>query len=698
MLPLRVAILWHQHQPYYRKGHEFVLPWVRLHGVKDYYDLPALLQEFPDVRQTFNLVPSLLLQVQDYMQGNAGDAVERFTLLPAATLQPEQKQYLLDNFFLCNADRMIVPYRRYNELYERKLAGDALTSFSTDDWRDLQTWYNLTWIGPVSRRREDVQRLFAKGRNFTEEEKREVLDIHRRILARVLPLLKSMQSSGQVDLSVTPAFHPILPLLCDTDVASVAMPDAALPQHRFQWPGDAERQVRRGRDIFLDAIGAMPAGMWPAEGSVSTEALSVIARAGLRWAATDEAVLARTLGSDYRDTDKYYPYTFRASTGEETALLFRDHMLSDLIGFVYSNWKSVDAAADFCTRLKHIRETIVAAHGEEALHTAVVPVILDGENCWEYYEGNGEPFLRELFRLLGATPELTTVTCSEAVNVERRRTLDHVHPGSWINANFGIWIGHEEDNTAWDLLARTRSDIENAKDSIPADSYEAARAMLDVAEGSDWFWWYGDDHVSANDDTFDELFRWYIEQAYRAAGLDVPAIVYQRIASAGHEHLVMAPTHFVVPTINGLAASEGEWEGAGYYDPVMAGGVMHHAVDVFKRLWFGSSDGMLYFRCDTNRPLYEDEKIELEFLAPHELFISYSPQSLAVRSARPLRFDNSAFAMNEVMELAFPCRILFGDSECMEPVVRLRVFVTSRYGVQQYPPTDVLELRMAVAE
>lgn len=694
MLPLRVAILWHQHQPYYRKGDEFILPWVRLHGVKDYYDLPALLREFPRVRQTFNLVPSLLLQVQDYMHERAGDAVERYTLLPADALNTEQKQFLLDNFFLCNADRMILPYKRYNELYECKVSGEALEGFTTADWRDLQTWYNLTWIGPVSRKRDDVQRLFDKGRNFTEQEKQTVLDIHRRILAQVLPLLKSMQSTGQVELSVTPAFHPILPLLCNSDVTSVAMPEAPLPRRQFSWPVDAQRQIRRGLDIFLDSIGSMPSGMWPAEGSVSTEALSLIAGSGLRWAATDEFILARTLGDEYHELDKYYPYTFRSAEGKETALLFRDHVLSDLIGFVYSNWNPADAAANFCERLKQIREKIIASHEEEALQTAVVPVILDGENCWEYYEGNGEEFLRELFKLLDNTPELTTVTCSEAVHVERRRTLDHVHPGSWINANFSIWIGHEEDNAAWDLLAQARTDVENAKSSSTPAAYESALSMLDIAEGSDWFWWYGDDHVSANDDKFDELFRWYIRQAYMAVGLIVPAAVYEPIVSTGGEHVLMAPSRSITPTVNGLAASEAEWEGAGYYDASLAGGVMHHAVDIFKRLWFGSDNGMLYFRCDTNRPLFEDEKIELEFSAPHELYISYAPKSLSVQSSQPLCFSNSAFAMDEVMELSVPCRIFFGDTNCEEPVIHLRVCVTSRHGVRMYPPTGTLQLQM----
>lgn len=692
MLPLRVAILWHQHQPYYKKNDEFILPWVRLHGVKDYRDLPALLREYPAVKQTFNLVPSLLLQVQDYLRGNARDAVERYTLLPAEHLSTEQKQYILDNFFLCNTSRMVEPYSRYNELYEHMQNGTALQSFTAQDWRDLQTWYNLTWIGALSRQHDDAQYLFAKGRDFTEEEKCSVLSMHRRILAQVLPVLQAMSDSGQVELSVTPAFHPILPLLCNAESASVAMPDAPMPAKPFRYPQDAREHVQRGVEIFRNAIGSTPVGMWPAEGSVSTEALSLLADAGLQWAASDEHVLAQTLGENYTPLDKYFPYTFRSAEGREIAMLFRDHVLSDVIGFVYSSWQATAAAADFCARLTAIRTQLVQEYGEEVLRTAVVPVILDGENCWEYYEGNGEPFLRALFQLLSSTPELATVTCSEAVAVERRATLEHMHPGSWINANFGIWIGNDEDNRAWDLLAQAREDVEGARPVLDADAYRAALDMLYIAEGSDWFWWYGDANTSANDAEFDSLFRWYIEQAYRCAALDVPTAVYTPIASAVARLAVVPPSRVIVPAIRGIAADTGGWEGAGYVDAALAGGAMHHAVDVLTRLWFGSGNGMVYFRCDIRRPLREGESIELECTAPRALRIRCSPHSLSVYTEDSLRFQLGAVALDEVLELAFPCSMLFTEREWARPVVQMRVRVTSQHGVQLYPASGVVAL------
>lgn len=691
MLPLRVAIVWHQHQPYYKKDGEFILPWVRLHGVKDYYDLPALLAEYPAVKQTFNLAPSLLLQVQDYVERNAHDAVEVHTLLNAEELSSEQKQFIRDNFFLCNVDRMILPYERYRDLYERMHKSTELDVFSAGDWRDLQMWYNLTWIGPMCRRRSDVQVFFERGRDFTEEDKSALLAIHRRILAKVVPVLRSVLTSGQVELSVTPAYHPILPLLCDSTSASEAMPNAALPRTHFCYPQDAEYQVQRGREIFANAIGSLPVGLWPAEGSISTEALAVVARAGFRWSASDEHILERSL-PDYRHVDKYYPYTFCADSGEELGLLFRDHVLSDLIGFVYSSWNPADAAANFCERLKDIRTTLIAEHGEEALHTAVVPIILDGENCWEYYADNGEPFLRELFRLLGATPELTTVTGTEAVNVERRAVLRRVHAGSWINANFSIWIGHDEDNEAWDVLGRARADIERVKEQCTPQQYAEAREMISIAEGSDWFWWYGDDHESANDDVFDSLFRWYVEQAYRAAGLDVPERVFKPIATSGREHVIVQPVRAIAPVVNGRALSEADWEGAGYYDAALAGGAMHHGVDIFRRLWFGRNGDTVYFRCDTNRPLDADEMIRLEFVAPVSVAIEYSPRLLSVESEEPLRIGKMTFALDEVMELAFPAALIGADTH---EFIEVRVRVVSHHAEQLYPVSGSLSVGLA---
>ncbi len=702
MLPLRVAVLWHQHQPYYKKEQEFIMPWVRLHGTKDYVDVPALLDEFPRVKQTFNLVPSLLLQLDDYVSGAAQDSVQRLTMIPTGELRTEDKYSILQAFFLCNVDKMVLPYPRYRELFERsRFTDDAVALFKEQDWLDLQVWYGLTWLGPRWRRIPAVEALFAKGRDFTEADKHALMNLHKEILAQVVPTYKRLYERGQIEVSVSPKFHPILPLLCDTLSAREAMPHIPLPE-RFRYPQDADYHIKSGIELFKAALGHTPKGMWPSEGSVSDEALALMVSNGLHWAATDEQILQHSIGADYHWLDRYFPHTVKTSKGE-ISMLFRDHNLSDAIGFVYSNWHPFDAAANFRERLLHIRRELIGQRGEECLREAVVPVILDGENCWEYYEHNGEPFLRHLFRELQEHPELTTVTCAEAAQSKHHqysRSLNHIYAGSWINHNFRIWIGHDEDNRAWNLLKGARDAVERSKTTLPPSVVQEALDMLYIAEGSDWFWWYGDEHVSANQADFDLLFRWYVQEAYRLCGKPAPEESFTPIIKSGKQHIIIPQRGAMRPTIDGRVSSEQEWQNAGYYDAVLSGGAMHQAADIFKRLCFGQDETMLYFRCDINRPLLDNEQVEFYFIAPKQVSIKQSPTSLTIQtyvsSGVPTTFPNCSFAYAEVFELSVPRSFLFSSADREADgtyTLKLRVHVTSQTGTNIYPMQGALELK-----
>ncbi|MBC8144158.1 MAG: glycoside hydrolase, partial [bacterium] len=301
--PLRVAFLWHQHQPYYKEGNTYLMPWTRLHATKDYYDMAAALEPFANLRQTFNVVPSLLVQLIDYAENGATDLVLELSRRPAAELTDVEKLGILRTFFLCNAQRMVLPYDRYRELHERAGSRDdasaleaARSSFTEADWRDLQVWYNLTWIGEYSRHEEPIRTLLEKGRDFTESEKHGLLDASIAIVARVIPMYRAMMEAGRVDLSVTPYYHPILPILCDSDVARQALPDITLPEAHIAWPEDARVQVERAVSMYEHLFGRKPAGMWPSEGSVSDAALDIVMSSGLKWIATDEEILRRSLG------------------------------------------------------------------------------------------------------------------------------------------------------------------------------------------------------------------------------------------------------------------------------------------------------------------------------------------------------------------------------------------------------------------
>jgi alpha-amylase/alpha-mannosidase (GH57 family) len=670
--PLRVAFLWHQHQPYYKEGNSYLLPWARLHATKDYYDMAAALGSFEKLRQTINVVPSLLVQLVDYVENGASDVVLDLSRRAAAELDDEEKIEVLRTFFLCNVERMVLPYERYRELYrridgvsrdDRPALEGARATFSEQDWRDLQVWYNLTWIGEYSRQEQPFASLLAKGRDFTEEEKHALIEASLAIVARVIPTYRTMMERGQVELSVTPFYHPILPILCDSHSATEALPGIALPSSRITWPEDARAQIERAVALFEERFGRRPSGLWPSEGSVSDAALELVAASGLTWAATDEEILRRSLGDGAYPLAKYFPWSLRTSAGP-LWMLFRDHMLSDAIGFVYSSWGPADAAADFFHRLVEIRNRIIQELGPDALAEAIVPVILDGENCWEYYESNGRPFLESLYELLSESNEVAATTISEELakrTPRPERSLGRIFSGSWIGANFRIWIGHHEDNAAWDAVAAARSALLAARGRLDDARYAEAFEEIYIAEGSDWYWWFGDENTAVNQDDFDRLFRYHLRRVYELIGEPVPAELDVPIRIAVSRPAVSPPIGPITPAIDGQRSEE-EWQGAGSFVVERIGGTMHRA-DVFeRRVYFGADQESLFLRYDTTMPLGANESIRIRVHAARQIVLQFTATSLAIEStAGPdgiVRIGGVSAAIGDTLEAAIPLRLL----------------------------------------
>jgi len=541
---LKILFIWHHHQPYYKTDDSFVMPWVRMHGIKDYWDMVRILDDFPEIKQTFNFAPSLLEQLQDYLYHGTTDEAYNLSLKNPETFTPEDKFLALKTFFLANSERMIKRYSRYSELLEKRGKSDddigkKSQNFSTQDFRDLQVWWNLSWIGEYSRFDPPFKYYLDKQRNFSEEEKLNLLKAQLGILQRIIPHHLKASKRKQIEISVSPYYHPILPLLCDSNTGKEANESTGLPANRYRHPEDAGEQVKSGLEYAEKIFGFRAKGMWPSEGSVSDDALNIMIENNVTWTATDELILQKSLlkagkkfGAEF--LEKYFAYNFTSGTGS-IKMFFRDHSLSDLIGFVYSKWSPDDAAGNFMARLLKIRDSIINRLGENALNYAVVPIILDGENAWEFYQSDGKDFLRTLYYKLSNEPRIQTVIPS-AVEVKPENNLRHIVPGSWINGDFKIWIGHPEDNKAWDLLYRVRNDFERLSKEKSASvkamahlraearhfSAQAHREIM-IAEGSDWCWWYGDENKSPQADQFDEIFRYHLKQVYIMLGESSPA-------------------------------------------------------------------------------------------------------------------------------------------------------------------------------
>ncbi|MCU1383394.1 MAG: hypothetical protein JWL71_2091 [Acidobacteria bacterium] len=686
----RVALLWHMHQPYYEDlaTREHILPWVRLHALKDYYGMVALLREFPGVRMTFNLVPSLLVQLEAFAAGEARDRALDLSLKPAADLDERDVDFILEQFFHANREHMIDAYPRYGDLLARRGNPPATMAerraaaarFSVDDLRDLQVWHKLAWIDPLYLDHDDrVRALIAKGRQFTEEDKTVLRQVELELLNRVIPEYREAADRGQIEISASPFYHPILPLLCDSDIYLRTHPDARRPRQPFRRPADAAEQLERAAACHARLFGRRPIGLWPSEGSVSDAMVPLAGAAGFRWMATDELILARTLGITFtRDghgrveqpEHLYTPYSVRAGGGA-VACAFRDHVLSDLIGFTYSSWPAEAAADDFVARLVDAGRRFAERTGGG---DALVPIILDGENAWEYFPGGGRPFLRALYRRLEAHPEIETVTMADAC-AGATSELPGIFPGSWIDANFYIWIGHADDQKGWSQLADARAALDAAAAGAAVDGAALAEAREEIliAEGSDWFWWYGDDHSSAHDQEFDDLFRTHLRNAYRRLQVPVPDELFvSNISTQGAPVMQSEPTSLLAPTLDGEETSYFEWLGAGVHTVREIAGAMHQTdrpQAAVSLVHFGFDQERLLVRVDSESRAIDllagGRELSLTFVTPAG--VRFSVRDVDGRLTRAFwdRQDaephwvergagGAAFAAGTILELAIP--------------------------------------------
>ncbi|MBI4495790.1 MAG: glycoside hydrolase [Deltaproteobacteria bacterium] len=626
-----IAFYWHMHQPYYKDPLSglYSLPWVRLHAVKGYYDMISLLEEYPAIRQTFNLVPSLLSQLEDYARGKGHDLFLEHTRRPAADLSPEEKRFLLANFFMCNRETMIRPYPAYWALLQKrgqKNPGhrweDLVRRFTTQELLDLQVWFNLCWFGHRAvGKKPVVAELRRKGRFFSEEDKAALLKAQAEIVKEVIPLYQAALARGQVELTVSPFYHPILPLLIDSSHASRAMPQASLPPP-FVHPEDAKAQIERGVDYFRRLFGQDPRGLWPSEGSVSPELIPLVKEAGIRWMFSDEGILFRSLSQGNGRAHLYQPYRVRHQ-GAEVAMVFRDRNLSDLIGFTYANNPPASAGGDLLSHLENIHRSL-SDPGER-----LVLIALDGENPWEGYPDGGQGFLRVLYERLSNHPLLTAVKVGEHLEAHPPRpVLEHLFTGSWIDQNFRIWIGHPEDNQAWNALRRTRQVLEksSAQAPLPPEKLRLAWEEIYIAEGSDWFWWYGDDFSSQNDAEFDRLFRLHLGNVHLLLDQPVPEYLKEPIALPRQVEPAIEPVGLISPVIDGRITHFYEWLEAGFFAPRFGRGAMHQAENHLSGLHYGFDLENLYFRLDP--PKERGEPLpglvyELQILTPRAFLIRF---------------------------------------------------------------------------
>ena len=629
---VNVAFVWHMHQPWYLwpDSNRAALPFTRLHACGAYYDMPWLMRQFDRTHVTFNLVPSLVEQLQGYVRGEIADRAVELSRRDPDALTLDDQRYLLTHMCGGHPGGAMATSARYGELSHKRgidrkpeTIDRACRLFAEDEYLDLQVLFNLAWCGfALANTSEVVRELRVKDHGFTADEKCALLDEMDRAVAHVIDEYALAATEGRAELICSPRYHPILPLLANMGDAERRIPASLLPEQLWREPEEARRQLREGLERHEEVFGARPRGIWPSEGSISDAALRIAAEEGVGWAASDEEVLAATLGNTDRPSarDLYRPWS---AVDGRMSLVFRDHRLSDMIGFVYRDWEPADAAEDFISRLKAAGDRFERSDGDAP---PLISVVLDGENPWGWYPDAGEAFLSELYAGIEADDDLRTVTVSQHLDEHPPQDeLGSIFPGSWIDHSFSTWIGGDEHRQAWELLTDALEAVKRHPDD--GEALEHARRHLMIAEGSDWFWWYSENQHTLDADIFDELFRSQIAHVYMALGEEPPAAVEEPIYAEKTSRLAREAVGPMTANIDGRITSYFEWQPAALMRTSGLASAMQRSQYVIKEMYFGFDEQNLWLRLDTATASAEnlcDCRMEILFGgdAPHTITVT----------------------------------------------------------------------------
>ncbi|BBP45077.1 hypothetical protein THMIRHAS_04500 [Thiosulfatimonas sediminis] len=544
---LKVVLCWHMHQPHYRDGEDGVyqLPWVYLHALKDYTDMVWHLEKQPNAKAVVNFAPVLLEQLDEYqaqvhqwLQDGTAMKDPLLNWVSGAEAIPQdidERVKIAEACQKANAPTIINIFPAFREmvdlLNDSKLLNEpnhTLMSYLTDQFFvDLLVWYHLAWMG-ISLRQDDerIQRLMAKKSGYDAADRKLLMQIVAEAVAGIIPRYKALQDRGQIEISMTPYGHPIVPLLLDFNSLHEAMPHAPLPSYA-QYPGGSERahwHMKKGLDVYKRYFGGKPKGVWLSEGAISDAAIDLLDEYNIAWCASGEGVWRHSCEKSHIDehdlNSKKALYRPMKRPENQCSLFFRDDGLSDLIGFQYKDWRAEDAANDFAHHLTNIAN-FVCKEGEKN----VVSVILDGENAWEYYPDNAYHFLLELYAKLSDHPRVELSTFAEVLSDGvQPRELSYIQAGSWVYGSFSTWMGDPDKNKGWDLLVEAKQafDKQVRSGQLTAIQQKQATEQLGICEGSDWFWWFGGYNPSDSVRDFDRLYRSHLRKLYQLLALEAP--------------------------------------------------------------------------------------------------------------------------------------------------------------------------------
>ena len=595
---LSIAFYWHMHQPVYQLSPEgdYLMPWVRLHAVKDYLDMLLIGKKFKNLKLNFNLVPVLLDALIDYGENEMHDIHSRLTITDIDDLTDDDKKFIINNFFDANYHSMILPNQEYERLLQKYQAGDEnnIDIFSPQEYSDLMALFNLAWIDPSFKNMyPEIKALIKKGKNYSLSDRIKIIEIHRDIIRKIIPSYKKFADEGKIEITTSPYYHPILPIMLD--LKEIRKTSSTTFPHNLKMELDAKMQTEMALDRVQELFGKRPKGIWPSEHCISPKELDLFKSLGVEWTISDEGILSNSINFEFiRDFRGYLedPYHLLKSYKYKNGLniIFRDSVLPNLIGFEYPNHDPENAANDLYDRIKSAQSKLLSSPDEHHLLT----IAMDGENCWENYTHDGSTFLETIYGLIENDPTLETVLISDYIAKDTPKPLNKISSGSWVNRNFKLWIDEPLKNLAWTYLKQVRDDFSNYVKKNPINpNIEAARKELFICEGSDWFWWYGEPNNSGRDNIFDYIFREHLKNIYFYLDLEPPEYLDTPLLSA-----ISKPSRYpkgeFTPVIDGKEKDDESWLNAGCIN--IPDGPVLKENKFYDKICFGYDKDNLYLR------------------------------------------------------------------------------------------------------
>lgn len=671
---LNIAFIWHFHQPVYQENFtdDFVMPWVRLHATKDYLDMLLRCEDHKKIKLNFNISATLLNSIEKYSKG-INDLHSKLLILKDNKLSEMDKNFILQYFFDVNYSTMIMQREYYAELYNKRYSKEdiSINDFTDQEYFDIIANYTMCWIDTkFYLMYPELKYLSEKQKNYTYEDRKRIYEIQFDIIRKIIPYYKKFQDEGRIEISTSPYYHPIIPLLLDINEAKCSY-NENLPSKSPLFAEDAKEQTKKALDYFEKVFKKRPKGIWLPEHCISMASVDMLNDLGVKWTVTDEGILANTLGREFaRDFegnleapfDLCVHYKFN-SRNNKVNVLFADSFFSNLVSFGYGNYDGHVAANDFYEKIKTVQSKLQFSPKEDHLLT----IAMDGENCWESYQNDGNEFLDTLYELIENDDTLQTVLVSDFIEKAKPEKLDNVASGSWINRNFDLWIGEPTKNLAWIYLDKTRNDLfkfskellENAKtdeEKLEAQKrIDKAKEEIFVSEGSDWLWWYGEPNESSNDHIFDFLFRAHLKNVYGALDKPSPKHLDVPLASIIGKP-IRQPRRHITPVIDGIYDPNiNSWVDAGYI--FLPDSPTFSAKKTIKGIYYGNDDDNIYLKFELNK----NNLANSIYFIKNQVFIYFKPESQTVIS--PVRIALRTENLYPVLENQFSHELKFSFNE-----------------------------------